>query len=237
MAEKRSFSVHLDEDLCKGSDCYICVNACPKDVFAPGDKITPKGLRPSQINNQEQCTGCRICEALCPDLAVTISELPEPGETARVSARNTAPTAPSGGWTTVRSTLRPGTHYMMGDEACAEGALAAGCAFYAGYPITPASEIMVHMSIRLPETDGVFVQMEDEIGSMASIIGASWAGIKSMTATAVTFSPIETFRVPTFLGASNSLDTRLGILSSPSTFSATTKGNLSTTRFLLLRSV
>jgi 2-oxoglutarate ferredoxin oxidoreductase subunit alpha len=73
---------------------------------------------------------------------------------------------------------------MMGDEACAEGGIAARCGFYAGYPITPASEIMIQMSTRLPETDGVFVQMEDEIGSMAAVIGASWGGVKSMTATA-----------------------------------------------------
>ena len=72
---------------------------------------------------------------------------------------------------------------MSGNEACAEGALAAGCRFYAGYPITPSSEIMVRMAHRLPEVDGVFVQMEDEIASLSAVIGASWAGTKSMTAT------------------------------------------------------
>jgi len=72
---------------------------------------------------------------------------------------------------------------LQGNEACAEGALAAGCRFFAGYPITPASEIAEYLSRRLPEMDGTFIQMEDEIASMGAVIGASLAGVKSMTAT------------------------------------------------------
>ena len=72
---------------------------------------------------------------------------------------------------------------MTGDEACAEGALAAGCLFFAGYPITPATEIAEVMSSRLPEVGGTFIQMEDEIAAMAAILGAAWTGVKSMTAT------------------------------------------------------
>ncbi|MDH5683326.1 MAG: 2-oxoacid:acceptor oxidoreductase subunit alpha [candidate division WOR-3 bacterium] len=82
-----------------------------------------------------------------------------------------------------QSLLEPGKHFMSGNIACAEGALAAGCKFYAGYPITPSSEIMEHMSVRLPEVNGAFIQMEDEIGSISAMIGASWAGAKTMTAT------------------------------------------------------
>lgn len=76
-----------------------------------------------------------------------------------------------------------GEHFMTGDDACAEGALAAGCRFFAGYPITPATEVAEHMSARLPEVGGTFIQMEDEIAAMAAVIGASCAGVKSMTAT------------------------------------------------------
>lgn len=76
-----------------------------------------------------------------------------------------------------------GTYYLSGNEAAAEGALAAGCRFYAGYPITPSSEMMERMSVRLEEVGGVFIQMEDEIGSIAAVIGAAWAGAKAMTAT------------------------------------------------------
>ncbi len=72
---------------------------------------------------------------------------------------------------------------MTGDVACAEGGLAAGCLFFGGYPITPATEVAERMSERLPEIGGTFIQMEDEIAAMASIVGASCAGVKSMTAT------------------------------------------------------
>lgn len=72
---------------------------------------------------------------------------------------------------------------MNGDEACCEGALAAGCRFFAGYPITPATEIAEAMSRRLPQLGGIYIQMEDEIASMAAILGASWGGVKSMTST------------------------------------------------------
>jgi len=72
---------------------------------------------------------------------------------------------------------------MSGNEACALGAIAAGLRFYAGYPITPSSEIAEELSWRLPRIGGSFVQMEDEIASMGAIIGASLVGMKSMTAT------------------------------------------------------
>lgn len=72
---------------------------------------------------------------------------------------------------------------LQGNEAIAEGALAAGCRFFAGYPITPASEISEVLSARLPQVGGTFIQMEDEISSMGAIVGASIAGVKSMTAT------------------------------------------------------
>jgi 2-oxoglutarate ferredoxin oxidoreductase subunit alpha len=72
---------------------------------------------------------------------------------------------------------------LQGNEACVKGAIAAGCRFYAGYPITPASEIAQLMSSELPLIGGTFIQMEDEIASMGAIIGASLAGSKSMTAT------------------------------------------------------
>lgn len=77
----------------------------------------------------------------------------------------------------------PGKYFMMGNIACAEGAIAAGCEFAAGYPITPATEIANRLAERLPQIGGVFLQMEDEISSIAAIIGASWTGKKVMTAT------------------------------------------------------
>ncbi|MBM4276929.1 MAG: 2-oxoacid:acceptor oxidoreductase subunit alpha [Deltaproteobacteria bacterium] len=83
----------------------------------------------------------------------------------------------------VKSPFPKGTYYFSGNEAAAEGAIAAGCRFYAGYPITPSSELMERMAVRLKEVGGVFIQMEDEIASISAVIGASWAGAKAMTAT------------------------------------------------------
>jgi 2-oxoglutarate ferredoxin oxidoreductase subunit alpha len=82
-----------------------------------------------------------------------------------------------------KRSLLSGAHFLNGDVACAEGAVAAGCRFFAGYPITPATEIAEHLSERMPEFGGIYIQMEDEIASMAAVIGASYAGLKSMTAT------------------------------------------------------
>lgn len=76
-----------------------------------------------------------------------------------------------------------GEHFMNGDVAAAEGALAAGCTFFAGYPITPATEVAERMAERLPEIGGIYIQMEDEIASMAAVLGAAWGGRRSMTST------------------------------------------------------
>lgn len=76
-----------------------------------------------------------------------------------------------------------GSHYLDGNFACSEGAIAAGCRFFAGYPITPSTEIAERVAERFPEVGGVFIQMEDEIASMAAILGAAWGGAKTMTCT------------------------------------------------------
>jgi 2-oxoglutarate ferredoxin oxidoreductase subunit alpha len=79
--------------------------------------------------------------------------------------------------------MLPRELFINGDEACAEGAISAGCRFFAGYPITPATEIAERMSLRLPQVGGIYIQMEDEIASMNAVLGASWTGVKAMTAT------------------------------------------------------
>jgi len=78
---------------------------------------------------------------------------------------------------------KPNIRMMQGNSACAEGAIAAGCRFFAGYPITPSSEIAEDLAVKLPAIGGSFIQMEDEIAAMGAIIGASLAGVKSLTAT------------------------------------------------------
>lgn len=79
--------------------------------------------------------------------------------------------------------LSPGTYFMMGNFASVEAALIAGCRLYAGYPITPSSEIFESACTRFPQVGGYAVEMEDELASMAALVGASYAGSKVMTAT------------------------------------------------------
>ncbi len=86
-------------------------------------------------------------------------------------------------WKKMKSMVTPGDYYFSGDEAIAEGAIAARCNYYAGYPITPTTETLERISVRFKEVEAVFMQMEDEIASIASCIGASWAGAKAMTVT------------------------------------------------------
>ncbi len=76
-----------------------------------------------------------------------------------------------------------GAHFLDGDQACCEGALAAGCRFAAGYPITPSTEIVERFAARVPKIGGVFIQMEDELASSIAILGAVWAGKKAFTVT------------------------------------------------------
>jgi len=83
----------------------------------------------------------------------------------------------------LKSILPAGSYYFSGDEAVAEGAIAARCGYCAGYPITPATETLERISVRFEKIGAVFMQMEDEIASICSCIGASWAGAKAMTIT------------------------------------------------------
>ena len=76
-----------------------------------------------------------------------------------------------------------GAHYLDGDFACGEGAMAAGCRFVAGYPITPSTEVVERIARRFPRMGGVFIQMEDDLASIVAILGAWAAGARTMTAT------------------------------------------------------
>jgi 2-oxoglutarate ferredoxin oxidoreductase subunit alpha len=81
------------------------------------------------------------------------------------------------------SGILTGVHFLDGDHACSEGAIAAGCRFVAGYPITPSTEVVERIAERFPFVGGIFIQMEDEIASSIAIQGAVWAGKKAMTVT------------------------------------------------------
>ena len=83
----------------------------------------------------------------------------------------------------IREVLGKKVQFILGDMACVYGGLLAGCSFFGGYPITPASEVAEGMARLLPRIGGTYIQMEDEIGSIAAVIGAAWGGAKSMTST------------------------------------------------------
>lgn len=82
-----------------------------------------------------------------------------------------------------KNAVLTGAHFIDGDHAACEGAIAAGCKFVAGYPITPSTEVIERIALRFPLVGGVFIQMEDEIASSIAIQGAVWAGKKAMTVT------------------------------------------------------
>src|SRR5512146_2891696 len=76
-----------------------------------------------------------------------------------------------------------GSHYLDGDHACSEGAIAAGCRFSAGYPITPSTEVVERLAARFPHVGGRFQQFEDELAASIAILGAAWVGAKTFTVT------------------------------------------------------
>ena len=79
------------------------------------------------------------------------------------------------------SSVLTGTHFIDGDVACAEGAIAAGCRFSAGYPITPSTEVVERLAVRFPFVGGLFVQLEDELAASIAVIGAAWGGVKAIS--------------------------------------------------------
>jgi 2-oxoglutarate ferredoxin oxidoreductase subunit alpha len=158
---------HLEviDERCKG--CGICVTVCkPEALRMNGQKIAL---------DTAKCNACGLCTFSCPDLALVLKKMDDRQREERL--------VPFPDWREGLVQPQPGLHFMQGATACSEGAIAAGCRFFAGYPITPSTEIAEEMSVRLPQIGGRFIQLEDEIASMGAIAGASLSGIKSMTAT------------------------------------------------------
>jgi len=176
-ASQPQYEIKIKEGWCKG--CGICTSFCPrKNLF-----IDEKGKVHSE--DPPRCIGCGLCESNCPDYAITVRRKgqrdPEP-KLARASSPVRRedfiqPEEPVG------ENLVPKVRLLQGNEACAEGAIAAGVRFFAGYPITPSTEIAEKLADLLPRVGGKFIQMEDEIASLSAVLGASLTGVKAITAT------------------------------------------------------
>jgi len=168
--------IEITENLCKG--CDICIEFCPTGVFDKSSKLNRRGYYLPVVARVEDCTGCLICDLMCPEMAIIIEESKKPK-----SARPDRIMAANENRKKYFDHLGDKTYFILGDEACAYGAIYAGCDFFAGYPITPASEVAELMARELPRTGGLCMQMEDELASIGAVIGASWTGARAMTAT------------------------------------------------------
>jgi len=181
-------TVFVRTEICKG--CSFCIDFCPPHCLGFSTELNPKGYHFPVLQHPEACTGCDLCGLYCPDFAIHAerfadiearAEVPLPppalATTAKAKASSQTPVAadPKG--------VLTGLHFIDGDHAACEGALAAGCRFVAGYPITPSTEIVERFASRIPTVGGVFIQMEDELASSIAVQGATWGGKKTLSVT------------------------------------------------------
>jgi 2-oxoglutarate ferredoxin oxidoreductase subunit alpha len=140
----------------------------------------------------EACTGCDLCGLYCPDFAIygerwkDIDARKAKGQPQPVPPATAPPqveASRSGTQAADAKGVLTGLHFFDGDHAACEGALAAGCRFSAGYPITPSTEIVERFAARIPMVGGVFIQMEDELASSIAVQGAVWGGKKALSVT------------------------------------------------------
>jgi 2-oxoglutarate ferredoxin oxidoreductase subunit alpha len=188
-AAKLKGTVFVRVEVCKG--CSYCIDFCPTHALEFSREFNAKGYHYPVLTKPEACNGCNLCGLFCPDFAiygVRLKDLERHRETAGPAANlprgrwlppvrhpDAVPADPKG--------VLTGIHFLDGDHAACEGALAAGCRFVAGYPITPSTEVVERFASRIPTVGGVFIQMEDELASSIAIQGAAWGGKKVMSVT------------------------------------------------------
>ena len=167
--------VSIVVERCKA--CGFCVEFCPTHVLALSSAFNSKGYHPPHVVHPEKCSGCDLCGMYCPDFAIygTKSAEPKPPSKGRNRSGVEMKADPHG--------VLTGTHFIDGDHACCEGALAAGARFAAGYPITPSTEVVERFAARVPTVGGTFIQMEDELAASIALQGAVWGGAKAFTVT------------------------------------------------------
>jgi 2-oxoglutarate ferredoxin oxidoreductase subunit alpha len=183
-------TVLVRTEICKG--CSFCIDFCPTDCLTFSKEFNPKGYHFPILSAPEACTGCDLCGLYCPDFAIygerwkDIDERNAKGLPVSVPTTTTTPAQKSVSQHPVSADPKgvlTGIHFVDGNHAACEGALAAGCRFIAGYPITPSTEIVERFASRIPMVGGVFIQMEDELASSIAVQGAAWGGKKTLSVT------------------------------------------------------
>ena len=183
-------TVFVRTEICKG--CSFCIDFCPTDCLTFSKEFNAKGYHFPNLSAPEACTGCDLCGLYCPDFAIygerwkDIDARKARGKPQPVPSPAAPPAEKSGQQGAVPPDAKgvlTGLHFIDGDHAACEGALAAGCRFAAGYPITPSTEIVERFAARIPMVGGVFIQMEDELASSIAVQGAVWGGQKSLSVT------------------------------------------------------
>ncbi|MEM3396791.1 MAG: 2-oxoacid:acceptor oxidoreductase subunit alpha [Thermoplasmata archaeon] len=176
--------LYIIKDRCKG--CGFCIEFCPKKVLVESKEFNAKGYHPPELQEDEtkKCINCGFCAMICPEFAIFSEADAQSKDVGQIPEKEIPiPESPKIPEIKKARDVLTGEHFWNGDVAAAEGAIAAGCKFFAGYPITPSTEVAEHIAERMPQIGGVYVQMEDEIASIAAVLGAAWAGVKAMTAT------------------------------------------------------
>jgi 2-oxoglutarate ferredoxin oxidoreductase subunit alpha len=180
-------TVSVRTEICKG--CSFCIVFCPTDCLAFSKEFNSKGYHFPVLQTPEACTGCDLCGLYCPDFAIYGERWKDIDGRKAKQAPAPSPLPPAKSWPTQAKVaaeangVLTGLHFVDGDHAACEGAIAAGCRFAAGYPITPSTEIVERFAARIPMVGGVFIQMEDELASSIAVQGAAWGGKKTLSVT------------------------------------------------------
>ena len=189
-------TVFVRTEICKG--CSFCIDFCPTDCLTFSKEFNPKGYHFPILSAPEACTGCDLCGLYCPDFAIYGERWKDIDERKTKGPPQTLPLLQA--TLSAAATVAPksssqapvaadpkgvltGIHFIDGDHAACEGAIAAGCRFIAGYPITPSTEIVERFASRIPMVGGIFIQLEDELASSIAVQGAAWGGKKTLSVT------------------------------------------------------
>jgi 2-oxoglutarate/2-oxoacid ferredoxin oxidoreductase subunit alpha len=185
-------TVFVSAEICKG--CSYCIDFCPTDCLEFSRDFNAKGYHYPVLARPDDCNGCDMCGLYCPDFAIfgerwqklderLAAAAPTPA-LAQERAASAVSTEPAQAYRAADPAgVLTGVHFLDGDHAACEGALAAGCRFAAGYPITPSTEVVERFAARAPRVGALFIQMEDELASSIAIQGAAWGGAKVLSVT------------------------------------------------------